>query len=136
MTSFSYTPLLPVGADDTEYELITSEHVSTLELDGERYIKVAPEGLCLLSERAFKDISHLLRPAHLAQLRAILDDDEATKNDRFVALEMLKNAVVAADGVLPMCQDTGTALITATKGARVLTGGDDAKHLSEGDYNT
>ena len=87
-------------------------------VDGAEYIKVAPEGLTLLAERAFKDISHLLRPAHLAQLRAILDDPEATKNDHFVALEMLKNAVVASDGVLPMCQDTGTALISGTRGAQ------------------
>ncbi len=136
MSEFTYTPLLPVGADDARYELVTSAHVTPIEIEGETYIKVAPEGLRLLSERAFKDISHLLRPAHLAQLRAILDDPEATKNDRFVALEMLKNAVVASDGVLPMCQDTGTALISATRGARVLTAGDDAKHLSEGVYNT
>ena len=136
MTSFSYTTLLPVGPDTTDYELVTSDHVTSLEIDGAHFIKVAPEGLRLLSERAFKDISHLLRPSHLAQLRAILDDDEATKNDRFVALEMLKNAVVASDGVLPMCQDTGTALITGTRGAHVLTDGDDAKHLSEGVYNT
>ena len=136
MSSFTYTPLLPYGADETEYELVTAKYVTQIEIDGEAFIKVAPEGLRLLSERAFKDISHLLRPAHLGQLRAILDDPEATKNDRFVALEMLKNAVIASDGVLPMCQDTGTALITATRGERVLTGGDDAKYLSEGVYNT
>ena len=136
MASFSYTALLPVGEDKTDYELVTSDHVSRIEIDGEAFIKVAPEGLRLLSERAFKDISHLLRPAHLAQLRAILDDPEATKNDHFVALEMLKNAVIASDGVLPMCQDTGTALITGTRGERVLTGGDDARHLSQGVYDT
>ena len=136
MSDFTYTPLLPVGADETSYELVTSEHVTSLEIEGEQFIKVAPEGLRVLSERAFRDISHLLRPAHLAQLRAILDDEEATKNDRFVALEMLKNAVVASDGVLPMCQDTGTALISATRGERVLTGGEDAKHLSQGVYDT
>ena len=136
MSSFRYSPLLPVEKDTTDYELVTTEHVSTYEMDGETFIKVAPEGLQLLAERAFKDISHLLRPAHLAQLRAILDDPEATKNDQFVALEMLKNAVVASDGVLPMCQDTGTALISATRGGHVLTDGDDAKHLSQGVYNT
>ena len=136
MSSFRYSPLLPVEKDTTDYELVTAEHVSTYEMDGETFIKVAPEGLQLLAERAFKDISHLLRPAHLAQLRAILDDPEATKNDQFVALEMLKNAVVASDGVLPMCQDTGTALISATRGGHVLTDGDDAKHLSQGVYNT
>ena len=136
MSEFAYTALLPLGDDTTEYELVTSDHVSTIEIDGETFIKVAPEGLKLLSERAFRDISHLLRPAHLAQLRAILDDPEATKNDRFVALEMLKNAVVASEGVLPMCQDTGTALISATRGGQVITDGDDTRHLSEGVYNT
>ena len=136
MSDFNYTPLLPVGTDTTDYELVTTDHVTHVEIDGEEFIKVAPEGLRLLSERVFKDISHLLRPAHLAQLRAILDDPEATKNDRFVALEMLKNAVVASDGVLPMCQDTGTALITGTRGERVLTGGEDAKYLSKGVYDT
>ena len=136
MSDFAYTALLPLGDDTTEYELVTSDHVSKIEIDGEHFIKVAPEGLKQLSERAFRDISHLLRPAHLAQLRAILDDPEATKNDRFVALEMLKNAVVAAEGVLPMCQDTGTALISATRGSHVITDGDDGYHLSEGVYNT
>ena len=132
MSDFRYSPLLPLGEDNTNYELVTSEHVSTVMVDGAEYIKVAPEGLTLLAERAFKDISHLLRPAHLAQLRAILDDPEATKNDHFVALEMLKNAVVASDGVLPMCQDTGTALISGTRGAQVITDGDDGAHLSKG----
>ena len=97
MSSFTYTPLLPYGPDETDYELVTAEHVTQIDIDGQAFIKVAPEGLRLLSERAFKDISHLLRPSHLGQLRAILDDPEATKNDRFVALEMLKNAVVASD---------------------------------------
>ncbi|MGC6529659.1 MAG: fumarate hydratase [Candidatus Puniceispirillaceae bacterium] len=136
MSSFTYSPILPTGEDQTDYELVTSDYVSEIQIDGQSFIKVAPEGLRLLAERAFKDISHLLRPAHLAQLRAILDDSEATKNDRFVALEMLKNAVVASEGVLPMCQDTGTALIMGTRGERVLTGGDDATYLSEGVYNT
>ena len=136
MSDFTYTPLLPVGTDETNYELVTTDHVTVIDVDGTPFIKVEPEGLRLLSERAFKDISHLLRPAHLAQLRAILDDPEATKNDRFVALEMLKNAVIASDGVLPMCQDTGTALITGTRGERVLTGGEDAKYLSKGVYDT
>ena len=136
MSEFTYTPLLPVGADDTIYDLVTDQHVTSLTADGQEFIKVAPEGLRLLAERAFKDISHLLRPTHLAQLRAILDDEEATRNDKFVALEMLKNAVVASDGVLPMCQDTGTALISATRGGQVITDGDDAKHLSQGVYDT
>jgi len=136
MSDFRYSPLLPIGEDNTNYELVTSEHVSTVMVDGAEYVKVAPEGLTLLAERAFKDISHLLRPAHLAQLRSILDDPEATRNDHFVALEMLKNAVVASDGVLPMCQDTGTALISGTRGAQIITDGDDGSHLSKGIYNT
>ena len=136
MSNFAYSPLLPVGEDTTEYEHITSDHVSVVDIEGEEFLKIDADGLRLLSERAFRDISHLLRPAHLGQLRAILDDPEATQNDRFVALEMLKNAVVASDGVLPMCQDTGTALISATRGGRVITDGEDSKHLSEGVYNT
>ena len=136
MSDFAYSPLLPVGEDTTEYEHITSDYVSVVDIEGEGFLKIEAEGLRLLSERAFRDISHLLRPAHLGQLRAILDDPEATQNDRFVALEMLKNAVVASDGVLPMCQDTGTALISATRGGRVITDGEDSKHLSEGVYNT
>ena len=136
MSEFSYTPLLPLGQDTTDYELITSEHVTVTQIDGKDYISIAPEALTTLSERAFRDISHLLRSEHLGQLRAILDDPEATRNDQFVALEMLKNAVVASDGVLPMCQDTGTAIISGTRGAQVLTDGDDARHLSKGVYDT
>ena len=134
--NFDYTPMFPTTGATTEWDLVTSEHVERVELGGEHFLKVAPEGLTLLAERAFKDISHLLRSGHLAQLRAILDDPEATRNDRFVALEMLKNAVVAADQVLPMCQDTGTAIITGTRGERVLTGGTDTEALSRGVYNT
>jgi fumarate hydratase class I len=134
--SFSYSPMFPTKASDTEWELVTEDHVEKVDLGGESFLKVAPEGLTLLAEVAFKNISHLLRSGHLAQLRAILDDPEATQNDRFVALEMLKNAVIAADQVLPMCQDTGTAIITGTRGERVLTGGDDAEALSRGVYNT
>ena len=90
-----------------------TDHVSTIDIDGERFLRIDPAGLTLLAEWAFKDISHLLRSGHLGQLRAILDDPEATRNDRFVALEMLKNAVIAADQVLPMCQDTGQPLSAA-----------------------
>jgi fumarate hydratase class I len=134
--SFSHTPMFPTSGAETEWDCITTDHVTTVEFDGERFLRISPEGLTLLAERSFKDISHLLRSGHLAQLRAILDDPEATRNDRFVALEMLKNAVIAADQVLPMCQDTGTAIITGTKGERVLTGGDDTIALSHGVYNT
>ena len=107
-----------------------------VELDGEPFLKVEPEGLRRLAQRAFTDVSHLLRSSHLGQLAAILEDPEATQNDRFVALEMLKNAVVAADGLLPMCQDTGTAIISGTRGDHVLVTGNDAEALSRGVYDT
>ena len=136
MSDFAYSPMFPQAPDATEYELVTDQHVETVELGGESFLKVEPEGLRLLAQRAFTDISHLLRSGHLAQLRAILDDPEATRNDRFVALEMLKNAVVAADGLLPMCQDTGTAIISGTRGDRVLVSGDDGEALSRGVYDT
>ena len=136
MADFDYSPLLPTSGDDTPYRHISSEHVTTLEVDGRQFIKVAPEGLTLLSQEAMADVSHLLRPSHLAQLKAILDDPEATNNDRFVALEMIKNAVISADCVLPMCQDTGTALVNASRGECVLTGGSDEEALSRGIYNT
>jgi len=136
MTDFAYSPMFPTGTDSTEYELVTTDHVEVVELGGERFLKVDPEGLRLLAQRAFTDISHLLRSSHLAQLAAILEDPEATQNDRFVALEMLKNAVVAADGLLPMCQDTGTAIISGTRGDHVLVTGNDAEALSRGVYDT
>jgi fumarate hydratase class I len=128
--------MFPTKEPDTEWELVTKDHIKKVKLDGEVFLKVAPEGLTLLAETAFKNISHLLRSGHLGQLRAILDDPDATRNDRFVALEMLKNAVIAADQVLPMCQDTGTAIISGVRGERVLTGGNDAEALSRGIYNT
>ena len=112
MADFAYSPMFPKTADNTEYELVTSDHVKLVEIDGEAFLKVSAEGLTLLAERAFKDISHLLRSSHLQQLADILADPEATKNDRFVAMEMLKNAVIAADGLLPMCQDTCRSAFT------------------------
>ena len=137
MADFTYTPLLPKGDDTTNYmHLGGTEFISEVEIDGRPFIKVAPEALSELSRRAFEDVSHLLRPSHLGQLKAILDDPEASQNDRFVALEMLKNAVIASDKVLPMCQDTGTAIISGTRGEQVLTGGDDAKALSKGVFDT
>ena len=136
MANFDYSPLLPTGADNTPYRCISTDHVSTLTVDGRPFLKVAPEALTLLAEEAMADVSHLLRPSHLAQLRAILDDPEATSNDRFVALEMIKNAVISSNRVLPMCQDTGTALVNATRGEQVLTGGADEEFLSRGIYNT
>ncbi len=106
-----YPPLFPLGADYTDYEKLTGDHVSLAEFEGQEVLKVAPEALRLLAERAFIDINHLLRPGHLQQLRNILDDPEASDNDRYVALDLLKNANIAAGGVLPMCQDTGTAIV-------------------------
>ena len=136
MTDFRYAPLLPVGDDRTSYHKISSDYVTVHEHQGQNILHIDPEGLSVLAEQAMADISYLLRPSHLAQLRAILDDDEASSNDRFVALEMLKNAVIASDRVLPMCQDTGTALINGVKGERVMTGGSDGEALSRGIYNT
>ena len=136
MTDFAYSPMFPLAADDTEYERISGDHVELVDLGGETFLKVAPEALRLLASRAFTDISHLLRSSHLGQLRAILDDPEASQNDRFVALEMLKNAVVAADGLLPMCQDTGTAIISGYRGDHVLVDGDEGEALSRGVYDT
>ena len=136
MADFAYSPMFPTTADTTEYELVSSDHVRLVEMDDETFLRVDPEGLTLLAERAFTDISHLLRSSHLGQLADILKDPEATKNDRFVALEMLKNAVISAEGLLPMCQDTGTALVTGYRGDHVLVNGDDGEALSRGIYNT
>jgi fumarate hydratase class I len=135
MPEFAYTDLLPVGPDDTPYRLLTADGVSTVEAAGRTFLQVEPEALTLLARTAMRDISHLLRPAHLAQLRRILDDPEASANDRFVALDLLKNANIAAGGVLPMCQDTGTAIVMGKRGQTVLTDGYDEKHLSRGVYD-
>jgi fumarate hydratase class I len=135
MPEFAYSDLLPLGADDTPYRLLTAEGVSTTEAAGRTFLHVEPEALRLLARTAMRDISHLLRPAHLAQLRRILDDPEASANDRFVALDLLKNANIAAGGVLPMCQDTGTAIVMGKRGQTVLTDGHDEEHLSRGIYD-
>ncbi|WP_206504224.1 fumarate hydratase [Streptomyces chrestomyceticus] len=135
MPEFAYTDLLPVGEDNTPYRLVTSEGVSTFEADGRTFLKVEPEALRKLAAEAMHDISHYLRPAHLAQLRRILDDPEASANDRFVALDLLKNANIAAAGVLPMCQDTGTAIVMGKRGQNVLTQGRDEEALSRGIYD-
>ncbi|WP_433333809.1 fumarate hydratase [Spirillospora sp. CA-294931] len=135
MPEFSHTDLLPLGSDETEYRLLTGEGVSTFEAGGREFLQVEPEALRLLTETAMRDISHLLRPAHLAQLRRILDDPEASPNDRFVALDLLKNAGISSGGVLPMCQDTGTAIIMGKRGQHVLTDGRDEEHLSRGVYD-
>ncbi|SNR50575.1 fumarate hydratase [Actinomadura mexicana] len=135
MPEFSYTDLLPLGPDETDYRLLTSAGVSTFEANGRTFLQVEPEALRLLTETAMRDIAHLLRPAHLAQLRRILDDPEASPNDRFVALDLLKNAGIASGGVLPMCQDTGTAIVMGKRGQHVLTDGDDERHISRGVYD-
>lgn len=135
MPEFSYTDLLPLGPDETDYRLLTSDGVSTFEANGRTFLQVEPEALRLLTETAMRDIAHLLRPAHLAQLRRILDDPEASPNDRFVALDLLKNAGIASGGVLPMCQDTGTAIVMGKRGQHVLTDGNDEEHISRGVYD-
>ncbi len=137
MPDFSFTELLPIdhAHTGTPWRLITADGINTVEAAGRRFLQVDPEVLTALSRAAFRDIAHLLRPGHLAQLRAILDDPEASANDRFVALALLKNACVAAVGVLPMCQDTGTAIVSARKGELVLTGGGDEEALSRGVFD-
>ncbi|MXN67254.1 fumarate hydratase [Stappia sp. GBMRC 2046] len=130
--AYKHTSLFPMSADETPYRKITSDFVSTETFRGEEMLVVEPEGLRLLAEEAFADINHFLRAGHLEQLRAILDDPEATENDKFVAYDLLKNANIASHGVLPMCQDTGTAIIMGKKGRRVWTGGGDEEALGEG----
>jgi fumarate hydratase class I len=132
---FRYSDLLPTGADETPYRLLTTEGVSTFEVDGRTFLKVEPEALRLLTAEAMHDIAHFLRPAHLAQLRKIIDDPEASGNDRFVALDLLKNVNISAGGVLPMCQDTGTAIVMGKKSEGVLTGADDGEWISKGVYD-
>ena len=135
MTDFLYSDLLPLGADDTPYRLVTADGVEEITLGDRTFLTVAPEALRTLAFEALLDISHLLRPGHLAQLRSILDDPEASPNDRFVALDLLKNANIAAGGILPMCQDTGTAIVMGKRGQQVLTQGDDERDLSRGVYD-
>ncbi len=137
MTDLAFTELLPLGSDETPYRRLTSEGVATAAAPGGRtFLQVDPEALTLLTRTAFRDIAHWLRPAHLAQLRRILDDPDASANDRFVALDLLKNANIAAGGVLPMCQDTGTAIVMGKRGELVLTGGDDERAISLGIQQT
>ena len=139
MPEFEYEDLLPLGADQTTYRLLTSEGVRTVQgPDGREFLQVAPEALRLLTETAMHDIAHYLRPAHLAQLRRIVDDAQASNNDKFVALDLLKNANIAAGGVLPMCQDTGTAIVMGKRGQRVLIESDqgsDESSIARGVYD-
>src|SRR5512146_2631033 len=135
MAEFSYTDLLPLGHDETTYRKIAEGGVEAAQALGRSFLSVDPAALTLLSRTAFRDIAHLLRPAHLKQLRSILDDPEATPNDRYVARDLLQNANIAAGGVLPMCQDTGTAIVMGKRGQGVLTDGRDEEHLSRGVYD-
>ena len=132
---FNYEDLLPVGADQTKYRLLTTEGVKVVKHGDLEFLEVAPETLTKLTEDAIHDINHYLRSAHLQQLANILKDPESSPNDRFVALDLLKNANISAGGVLPMCQDTGTALVMGKKGQYVLTSGKDERSISEGVYN-
>ncbi len=136
MAEFAYSDLLPLGPDETEYRLISTEGISTFEADGRTFLKVEPSAIRLLTRAAMNDISHYLRTEHLEQLASILEDPEASGNDIFVAHELLLNANIAAAGVLPMCQDTGTAIVMGKKGDQVVTYGDDGEAISAGVFDT
>lgn len=136
MSEFIYQKPFPLKKDATQYKLISKEHVSTIQVDGREILKVAPEALELIAQEAMVDISFLLRTAHLEKVAKILEDPEATDNDRFVAYTLLQNAKIAAEGQLPSCQDTGTAIVMGKKGENVFTGVDDEMYLSKGIYNT
>lgn len=135
MADFNYEDLLPIGNDETEYRKITTEGVSTFEADGRTFLKITPEAIANLTSEALHDINHYLRADHLNQLKKILDDPEASNNDRFVALDLLKNANISAGGILPMCQDTGTVLVMGKKGQQVLTTEKDEVTISKGAYD-
>src|SRR5689334_1391935 len=137
MPTFAFQDILEAGHHhDTPYRKLTGDFVSSFEAAGRSFLEVQPEALTLLAKTAMRDIAHLLRPGHLVQLRAILDDAEASPNDKFVALELLKNANIAAGGVLPGCQDTGTAIVMGKRGQHVITDGRDEEALSRGIYAT
>ncbi|WP_033291544.1 fumarate hydratase [Amycolatopsis jejuensis] len=135
-TTFQHTEVLPLGKDTTtEYRLVTADGVEVVEAAGRKFLKVEPTALTTLARTAITDIQHLLRTSHLQQLRAIVDDPEASGNDRFVAMDLLRNAAISAGGVLPMCQDTGTAIVIGKRTEGVLTGGDDERALSQGVFD-
>ncbi|BDD00921.1 fumarate hydratase [Persicobacter psychrovividus] len=136
MAEFKYQETFPLGKDDTKYRLITKDYVSTVEFDGRKILKVDPEALTVLAKEAMADVSFYLRSSHLEKVAKILEDPEATDNDRFVAYTLLQNAKTAADGQLPSCQDTGTAIVMGKKGEDVYTGADDKAFLSKGIFNT
>ncbi len=136
MSEFIYQEIFPIEKDDTKYRLVSKDYVSTIEIDGRKILKIDPKALEILAEEAMTDVNFFLRPAHLQKLVKILDDPEATDNDKFVAYTLLRNAETAAEGKLPSCQDTGTAIIMAKKGENVYTGVNDALYFSKGVYNT
>lgn len=136
MPEFSYQPPFPIGKDETEYRLLTTDFISTQTFGDREFLIVEPEGLTLLAQKAMRDVSFFLRTSHQERVASILKDPEASENDRFVARTLLKNSVIAAEGNLPFCQDTGTATVVAKKGQYVLTGADDAEALSQGIFNT
>ena len=136
MTDFAFQEILPLGPDATPYRLLSTDFVTPIDLGGRAFLEVDPEGITMLTRAAMRDIAHLLRPAHLTQLASILDDPEASPNDHFVAVELLKNANIAASGILPSCQDTGTAIVKAKKGQYVLTPGDDEAAIARGIFQT
>jgi fumarate hydratase, class I len=136
MSPFSFSPLLPLSGEKPSFRHLTSSYVSTFEAKGRTFLEIDPKGLTYLTEVAMKEIAHYLRPSHLAQLQKILEDPESSANDRFVALDLLKNANIAAGGVLPSCQDTGTAIVMGKKGQLVFTGGGDEEAIARGVYQT
>jgi len=136
MPEFEFSEIFPLGKDTTPYRLVTTEGVSTFETPEGTFLKVSPEAITRITQEAMRDIAHFLRPGHLQQLRNILDDPEASDNDRFVALDLLKNSAIAASGILPMCQDTGTAIVKGKKGQFVFSGNGDEEAIARGVYNT
>src|ERR1041384_7912934 len=136
MNAFVYQDMFPLGDDVTPYRKLTGDFVERISVGNRKVLKVEDQALTLVAAEAMRDFAHLLRPGHLAQLRKILDDPEASANDRFVALDLLKNANIAAGGVLPSCQDTGTAIIMGKKGQYVFTGGGDEAAIARGVADT
>ena len=136
MPEFAFRDLIELGEDQTQFRKLTGDYVSAAKFDGKDVLKVDPHALTLLTAEGFRDISHLLRPAHLKQMQIILNDPEASANDKFVVYDLLKNACISAGGVLPMCQDTGTAIVMGKKGQQVWTGADDAEAIARGVHKT
>jgi fumarate hydratase class I len=136
MNEYVHHTMFPLGADKTPYRKLTDEYVSVTEINSKEVVAIDPKAITLLTFEAYKDVSHLLRPGHLQQLRNILDDPDASDNDRFVAFDLLKNANISAGGILPMCQDTGTAIVMGKKGQQIWTGGGDEAAISEGVLKT